>query len=118
MSNVLKTHVHVTKKDGSVSIFEAGTAVPGWAKQLITNPAAFVEDEAEKVEEKVEGLIEGQTPPAQTDEEKASTDAAAAEAANTAAAANDELRAKLVVLGQPTEGTHEELVARLAEHGE
>jgi hypothetical protein len=114
MSNVLKTDVHVTKKDGSVSIFQAGTAVPGWAKQLITNAAAFVEDEAEKVE----GLVEGKTPPAQTAEEKAAADAAAAEAAKTAAAADDELRAKLVVLGQPTEGTHEELVARLAEHGE
>lgn len=92
------THVHVSKKDGTVVVFEAGQAVPGWAKQVISNPSAFLPEE-----ETTEEVPEGSGP---------SLEKAAAEAAD------DELRTQLEAKGLPTDGTHEELVARLAEHEE
>lgn len=44
MAKVLATHVHVFKEGASeATILEAGSKVPDWAKDQVTNPAAYVD---------------------------------------------------------------------------
>lgn len=100
---VFGAYVHVTKKDGTSEAFAPGDAVPSWATKLVGDHVlAQPEPETPAVPQ------EPTTPAA-----PASTDGGTPEAETEAG-----VKAKLEAIGQPTDGTLEELQKRLAEHGE
>lgn len=101
---VFGAFVHVTKADGTSQAFAPGDAVPAWAAKLVGDHVL--------VRPKVESQSEEQppalpTPPTSPDGGTPDDEQAVAE-----------LQAKLAEIGQPTDGTLEELQKRLDEHGE
>lgn len=94
-------YVHVTKKDGTSQAFAPGDAVPAWAAKAV-GAHVLVDAEPEKTEE--------QPPAAPT--KPTSTDGGTPDDENAIA----ELQAKLAEIGQPTDGSLEELQKRLADH--
>jgi hypothetical protein len=96
-------YVHVTKKDGTSQAFAPGDAVPSWAAKLV---GAHVLADAEP------DTTEEQPPAAPTT--PASTDGVTPDDEKAVA----DLQAKLAEIGQPTDGSLEELQQRLDEHGE
>ena len=102
---VFGAYVHVPKKDGTSQAFAPGDAVPSWASKLVGDHV-LAQPETEKPNEQ---------PPA-TPTEPASTDGGTPD--DEQAKAITDLQAKLAEIGQPTDGTLEELQKRLDEHGE
>lgn len=100
---VFGAYVHVPKKDGTSQAFAPGDAVPAWASKLVgdhvlTEPVTeAVEEQPPADPSKTDSKDDGKS-----DDEKALAD----------------LQAKLAEIGQPTDGTLEELQKRLDEHGE
>lgn len=102
---VFGAYVHVTKKDGTSEAFAPGEAVPSWASKLVgdhvlAQPDAEKPDEQELATPAKPASTDGGTP----DDEQAK--------------AIEALQAQLAAIGQPTDGTLEELQKRLDEHGE
>jgi hypothetical protein len=92
-TKVLATNVHVEHEGESV-LLEAGSELPKWARELVTNPAAFVP----------EGEADQEEPDPGSDEAKGYADQTV-----------DELTALLKERELPTSGNKAELVARLTE---
>jgi len=101
---VFGAYVHVTKKDGTSEAFVPGDAVPSWATKLVGDHVL--------AQPKVETPSEEQPPAAPTT--PSSTDGVTPDDEKAVAA----LQAKLAEIGQPTDGSLEELQQRLDEHGE
>lgn len=102
---VFGAYVHVTKKDGTSEAFAPGDAVPAWASKLVGDhvleqPETETPDEQPPAAPTTPTSPDGGTP----DDEQAKAIA--------------DLQAKLAEIGQPTDGTLEELQQRLDEHGE
>lgn len=102
---VFGAYVHVPKKDGTSQAFAPGDTVPAWASKLVgehvlAKPETEKPDEQEPVTPTKPASTDGGTP----DDEQAKAIA--------------DLQAKLAEIGQPTDGTLEELQKRLDEHGE
>lgn len=98
-------YVHVTRGNGTSQAFAPGDAVPAWAAKLVgdhvlAQPEAETPDEQEPTKPTKPASTDGGTP----DDEQAKAIA--------------DLQAKLAEIGQPTDGTLEELQKRLDEHGE
>lgn len=89
-TDVLASFVHVTKKNGEVVVLEPGQKVPAFAKDQVTNPAAFADAEADEQTEESGGDPQGY-----------------------AALDLDALQAALKERELPQDGTEAELVARL-----
>lgn len=102
---VFGAYVHVTKKDGTSEAFAPGDAVPSWASKLVGDHV-LAQPEAEKPDE--------QEPATPT--KPASTDGGTPD--DEQAKAIEALQVKLAEIGQPTDGSLEELQKRLDEHGE
>lgn len=102
---VFGAYVHVPKKDGTSQAFAPGDTVPSWASKLV-GEHVLAKPETEKPDER-----ESVTPT-----KPASTDGGTLDDEQAKAIAD--LQAKLAEIGQPTDGTLEELQKRLDEHGE
>lgn len=100
---VFGAYVHVTKADGTSQAFAPGDAVPAWAAKIVGDHVLA----QPKVETQPEKPPAPPTPPASPDGGTPDDEQAVAE-----------LQAKLAEIGQPTDGTLEELQQRLDEHGE
>lgn len=103
---VFGAYVHVTKKDGTSEAFAPGDAVPSWAAKLVGDHVL--------AQPKVEAQTEEQPPAPPTT--PTSTDGGTPDDEQAKAIAD--VQAKLAEIGQPTDGTLEELQKRLDEHGE
>lgn len=89
---VLGSYVHVENKKGEVVVLSPGQELPAWAKDLVTNPAAF--RDAETVE---------------SSEATSTTESAD----GYAALSGDALKAELKKRELPQSGRKAELIARL-----
>lgn len=89
---ILGSYVHVENKKGEVVVLQPGQELPAWAKDLVTNPAAFLD--ASAVESKSEAT--GSEP-----------------ATGYAALAVKDLKAELKKRELPQTGKQAELIARL-----
>lgn len=96
---ILRSYVHVTKKDGSTVELAPGQAVPAWAAKQVTNPDAFADETVEQEEtQPPAGAGDGQggeNPPAYADQDE------------------DALRGLLKERELPQEGDKAALVERL-----
>ncbi|GIT80185.1 hypothetical protein LLS1_18540 [Leifsonia sp. LS1] len=93
---ILGSYVHVKDKKGDVVVLSPGQELPGWAKEQVTNPNAFRDDDA----------VEPESTPTSTEQQP--TGYAALE---TAA-----LKAELKKRELPQTGKKAELIERLEKH--
>jgi hypothetical protein len=89
---VLGSYVHVTNKKGETEVLAPGQELPAWAKEQVTNPAAFRGDAVESESEPT-GATESAT--------------------GYAALAVKDLKAELKKRELPQTGKQAELIARL-----
>jgi hypothetical protein len=134
MTQRFDTSVHFLKKDGTYASFLPGDAVPVWLRGKLGDHIATYDDAKHAATDTVDPELVAVRKLADelgvtyTDGDDVATVQAAVDAetqrredeakAGTANAdvSDDELRAKLTAIGQPTDGDHDALVARLNEH--
>lgn len=107
VKKVFSAFVHVTKEDGTSQAFAPGDALPSWAAKLVGDHVLARPKVAAQSEEQPPAPPAPPTTPV-------STDGVTPDDEKVVAA----LQAKLAEIGQPTDGSLEELQQRLDEHGE
>ncbi len=95
---VLGSYVHVTNKKGEAVVLSPGQELPGWAKDIVTNPKAFRDEET----------VESQS--------ESGGSESTSEAASYAALDLSGLKAELKKRELPQTGNKAELIERLEKH--
>jgi hypothetical protein len=113
--------LHLHKKSGESVAFAPGDEIPVWANGKFGDHVPTYSDKEPAPDDALEQAKAAATAAGVSDEgtvDEINARIAAAKAAAGGAPSDDDLRKQLEAIGQPTDGTHDELVKRLADHGE